>query len=412
MRTLISLFVGIVLLNAGVISVHASAAQPVCEAIGSRSEGWRRGPSGDLITYASCSTCRAECRSAGTAAEGWYSTCDSGLIEYALCGSVSGLPQFIDTERTHENYDAIMYVRAKGYVQGYDDGTFRPMQRVTRAEFTKILIAATVDPINLETCLVDTPSNYRVFSDVPPGVWYENHLCVAKNTGVIGGYNDGTFHPNSSISFAEASKILVKTLGLSDPAAATLPTEAWYKKYVLVLQVLHAIPMSINRMDHSVTRGELAEMLYRVQAKVNSKPSQTFAGLMSVQAQSSAADTSLCTAPAEIMASGKPRFPVAPQYQSIAYLGQFFTAADCGSARLTQMVGTTETQYQMGSRLSLKQEPTPDFKKVLMSVGYRCASASAPCTEWKLAKTVSIEQILRLRPFANQIASDDCIFCG
>lgn len=390
----------------------ASQSQPVCTAIGSRSEAWRRGTNGDLIGYATCAKCQSECRSAGTAAEGWYSTCDNTLIEYALCGSVSGLPQFTDTERTHENYDAIMYVRAKGYVQGYDDGTFRPMQRVTRAEFTKILMAATVDPLYLETCLVDTPSNYRVFADVPPGVWYENHLCVAKNTGVIGGYNDGTFRPSSSISFAEAAKILVKTLNLSESGAATLPTEVWYKKYVLVLQVLRAIPLSVNRMDHSVTRGELAEMLYRIQAQVTTKPSQTFETLTSAQAQSASSDPSVCTAPPEIMASGKPRYPVAERYRTIAYLGQFFTAADCGSTRLTQMVGATDTVYPMGSYLHLKQEASPDFKKVLMAVGYRCASAQAPCTEWKLAKTVTIAELLKIRPFAGQIASDNCVFCG
>ena len=70
--------------------VEAQECMPVCDAIGSRSEGWYDSCTHDLIGWAQCNGCEAECRNAGTRSEGWFDTCGqgmngSGLITFAEC---------------------------------------------------------------------------------------------------------------------------------------------------------------------------------------------------------------------------------------------------------------------------------------------------------------------------------------
>jgi hypothetical protein len=57
---------------------------PVCDAIGSRSEGWY--DCNGLIRWEFCEGCTAVCDAIGSRSEGWYSSCDNQLIVYAECG--------------------------------------------------------------------------------------------------------------------------------------------------------------------------------------------------------------------------------------------------------------------------------------------------------------------------------------
>ena len=47
------------------------------------------------------------------------------------------------------------------------------------------------------------------YTDVAAGSWYNNAVSTLSNMGIIGGYEDGTFRPNASITRAEFAKIAV-----------------------------------------------------------------------------------------------------------------------------------------------------------------------------------------------------------
>ena len=100
------------------------------------------------------------------------------------------------------------YIKAAydaGIIQGYDDGLFRPGQDVTRAEALKILLEATqIELVSTKRALV--------FSDVGLEDWFLPYISTAKDLGFVSGYEDKSFRPNSSISRAEMSKIVVKVL--------------------------------------------------------------------------------------------------------------------------------------------------------------------------------------------------------
>jgi hypothetical protein len=89
-----------------------------------------------------------------------------------------------------------------GIVNGYPDGTYRPDDPITRAEFTAIAMRFAE--------LV--PEGDNVFSDVSQDSWYYGLIVGATQYGWISGYPDGTFRPDDKISRAEVAKITNKLL--------------------------------------------------------------------------------------------------------------------------------------------------------------------------------------------------------
>ncbi len=173
---------------------------------------------------------------------------------------------FPDVPHTHAHFDAITYLRAQGIVDGYPDGTFGPERGINRAEFTKIVVGARFTPEEIAVCTTVS------FPDVAADAWYVTYLCTARREGIIGGYPDGTFGGGKPVTFAEAAKILVRTL---DPDAPTAG-EPWYRAYVEYLGEHGAIPTDIPAFDHPLTRGQMAEMLYRLHAGIADESSRTY----------------------------------------------------------------------------------------------------------------------------------------
>ena len=178
---------------------------------------------------------------------------------------------FPDVPFSHTNYDAVEYLVNKGIVSGYHDGTFKPEHAINRAEFTKIVIGVLFTPLDIEGCLATIPTSRMytrtlIFSDVARHQWFAKYVCQAKVGGMIGGYPDGTFRPGIDINFTEAAKILAH--GFSPSAIAPSDSSAWYEPFVLFLELRRAIPPSIKSFDQILTRGEMAEMAYRLHADI------------------------------------------------------------------------------------------------------------------------------------------------
>jgi len=59
--------------------------KPICNAIGTRSEGWYDSCTKKLIRWENCKGCEAVCKGVGTRSEGWYDSCTEKLIRYGEC---------------------------------------------------------------------------------------------------------------------------------------------------------------------------------------------------------------------------------------------------------------------------------------------------------------------------------------
>lgn len=179
---------------------------------------------------------------------------------------------FRDVSSTQANYAAIKYVQTQDIFDGYPDGTFRPGSLINRAEFTKIIT---------EAYYAGQANGGNCFSDIGTE-WFAKYVCFDKIHNFVSGYPDGSFQPASNINFAELAKILVAV----EDSTVKSNSDIWYKPYVEKLAEAHAIPTSITSFSQKVTRGEAAEMIYRLRNSITDKPSKTYAAMLQTQANS------------------------------------------------------------------------------------------------------------------------------
>jgi|TARA_B100000315_G_scaffold257340_1_gene305845 hypothetical protein len=123
------------------------------------------------------------------------------------------------------------------------------------------------------------------FRDVDKGAWYINYICKARDEQLVGGYPDGTFRPGNYINFVEAAKIIASasaTITSNPRLPSPNPNSPWYERYIRFLEARNVIPKSIMTLDQEISRGEMAEMIYRLDAKVTGMPSVTYSQLTGI----------------------------------------------------------------------------------------------------------------------------------
>ena len=108
---------------------------------------------------------------------------------------------FSDVEEGDWYNVAISTAAAAGIVNGYDDGSFGPDKKITRAEFAAIAS-------RFSTLIHD---GEHLFTDID-GHWAAEAINNAAITGWVNGYDDGTFAPEAQITRAEAITLINRVL--------------------------------------------------------------------------------------------------------------------------------------------------------------------------------------------------------
>lgn len=106
--------------------------------------------------------------------------------------------RFSDVKADDWFAEAVSYMARVGIVNGYEDGTFKPNDYITRAEFATM--AARYDELD--------ESATSKFSDIPNNHWAVKYIDSAANKGWVNGYEDGTFKPDQTITRAETVTVV------------------------------------------------------------------------------------------------------------------------------------------------------------------------------------------------------------
>ena len=116
----------------------------------------------------------------------------------------------------------VIAARQAGIVQGVDAGNFAPDEPITRSAALKILLEAKgftdIDSNFVKNYTSKLDYWYAAYQDVLIGEWYAKYVAYANNKGIVGGYEDGSFGPNNSITRAEVAKIVVKIIEMPELA--------------------------------------------------------------------------------------------------------------------------------------------------------------------------------------------------
>ncbi|MGN0106735.1 MAG: S-layer homology domain-containing protein [Hominilimicola sp.] len=125
------------------------------------------------------------------------------LADYDETKTYTSIYSDLDTNEWYANY--VMCLSEIGAITGYEDGTFRAQQSITRQEFATMI-----------TRLGEVMEAGEIpFADVSEENWGIDYIYTAYANGWVTGYEDGTFRPENPITRAEAVRIVNGYLGRS-----------------------------------------------------------------------------------------------------------------------------------------------------------------------------------------------------
>jgi N-acetylmuramoyl-L-alanine amidase len=139
----------------------------------------------------------------------------------ALTVRALGLGDFISTESFSDvaadawYSEVVLIASAAGLIDGFEDGTFRPNDMVTREQLAAIAVRATYYA-GVATQLSDSKPYLDQYKDADQIVWAHDELAAAINARLIQGTDEQTINPAANVTRAEAVTVLRRILMLAD----------------------------------------------------------------------------------------------------------------------------------------------------------------------------------------------------
>lgn len=183
---------------------------------------------------------------------------------------------FNDLPKTHWVHNVIYKLCRLGMINEYPDNTFRPDENMTRAEFIRILIGA----LGITELISDPPA----FEDVQRSAWYYGFVQAAVKAGLVFGY-EGRLDPDSPITRQEMAVMLVNALKGKNTAGADENlnfTDAeqiapWFREHVMIAVaegLMLGYPDGTFRPESSLTRAEAFAAILRLLEKLKAPAKQ------------------------------------------------------------------------------------------------------------------------------------------
>ncbi len=168
---------------------------------------------------------------------------------------------FSDVADTEPYVQAVSSLNQLGIITGYPDGTFKPDNDVTRAEFCAMLMRTMgYGDIGAAT------SDELPFSDVSDSnsdiSWAIKNISTAYKMGIVNGYEDGTFKPSNNVAYEEAVKMVVCALGYG--TAISVDVTPWYANYMSQAASIGLLKnaQNLGSAEKPASRACIAQMLY------------------------------------------------------------------------------------------------------------------------------------------------------
>ena len=97
------------------------------------------------------------------------------------------------------------------------------------------------------------------FSDVPEDSWFYTDVMTLAESGVIGGYPDGTYRPTKKVTTGEALKMILLAAGYPEPEPAASHWARGYLNFAIEQGFLTRYE-DISDLDVNMTRGLVAKL--------------------------------------------------------------------------------------------------------------------------------------------------------
>lgn len=155
----------------------------------------------------------------------------------------------------------VKYLIDKKVLSGYEDGTFKPNNPITRAE-----IAVAVAKMTNRTSDLDAMAKKNTFTDLSGYGWAKGYINALVDAGIIKGKTSTAYAPGSNITYAELITILVRTN--TGAASEVESVGTWPNNYIQYVQMYNMLgDVSVTDWNAPATRGDSAKLIYRFMPK-------------------------------------------------------------------------------------------------------------------------------------------------
>lgn len=165
---------------------------------------------------------------------------------------VSAAPDFSDMEG-HANAEAVARLELLNVLKGYPDGTFKPDNTITRAEFAAVAVRVS----GLENVAMAAKGLPTGFSDVPAWHWASGYVGTAAKSGIVNGIGNGLFAPETPVKYEEAITMIVRALGYEPMAQAR---GGYPFGYLIVANEIDLLEDAMGTQGTWATRGFVAQI--------------------------------------------------------------------------------------------------------------------------------------------------------
>ena len=166
-------------------------------------------------------------------------------------------------EKINEDYaEAVAVLNGMGVFKGYEDGSFKPENNITRAEVATIIYRIYTKDVakNDKSGLYAT---YNKFSDMAGAGWAAGYIGYCANAEFVKGYPDGTFKPSGNVTGYEVLAMILRAVGYDKNGEFTGADWALnVAKYAEQLGILKNVAKTTD-LSAPATRELVAEILFR-----------------------------------------------------------------------------------------------------------------------------------------------------
>ena len=179
------------------------------------------------------------------------------IVILCIGSVVSAATSFSDVKNTKYE-EAVENLVSLKIVNGFEDNTFKPKNNVTRAQLSKMLVIS----MGMEDEVASASKKFLNFKDVLSSYWGYGYIKVASDKKLVKGYTDGKFKPDGTVTYAEATAMVVRALGYEDVIKKSSLT--WPNNYMSYandnLKLFNGI--STFKANDTATRGDIALLLW------------------------------------------------------------------------------------------------------------------------------------------------------
>jgi trimeric autotransporter adhesin len=189
----------------------------------------------------------------------------AALVASAVGPVVANAESFSDVKPDDSHKANIEALVQLGYIKGFNDGTFKPYQSITRGQVAKIFARI------LKDRGFQVPEDKKAFDDVPVDSKDQELVeaaAIVKNAGVMTG-TDGKLNPGQPITRQQMAKVLVEAFDLTKPADFTSKitdldkADEWAREYIQTLEANGVTVVTEFKPKDNVTRAAFASFVKR-----------------------------------------------------------------------------------------------------------------------------------------------------